>query len=147
MSWAWPGCEKDYFESWMHCKIRKCSSQSWGIAFFSIVWEIWSARNNIIFRGSGTSVDEARNHVLTRNKTWEQEVNMRKVLYKSKEVQAIHLHINPFSAIVLGYAVELVTEGTSSYLEYRDLVPHSKSFGQSLRDLTLTLARLWGTHT
>ncbi|MED6213391.1 hypothetical protein PIB30_092777, partial [Stylosanthes scabra] len=44
------------------------------------------------------------------------------------------------SAIVLGYAVELVTEDTSSYLEYRDLAPHSKSFGQSLSDLTLTLA-------
>ncbi|MED6176907.1 hypothetical protein PIB30_092848 [Stylosanthes scabra] len=54
--------------------------------------------------------------------------------------RAIHLHINPFSVIALGYTVELVTEGTSSYLEYRDLAPHSKSFGQSLRDLTLTLA-------
>ncbi|MED6134495.1 hypothetical protein PIB30_037545 [Stylosanthes scabra] len=42
---------------------------------------------------------------------------------------------------VLGYAVELVTEGTSSYLEYRDLAPHSKSFGQSLRDLTLTITK------
>ncbi|MED6139478.1 hypothetical protein PIB30_084236, partial [Stylosanthes scabra] len=41
---------------------------------------------------------------------------------------------------LLGYAVGLVTEGTSSYLEYRDLTPHSKSFGQSLRDPTLTLA-------
>ncbi|MED6116671.1 hypothetical protein PIB30_102389, partial [Stylosanthes scabra] len=53
---------------------------------------------------------------------------------------AIHLHINPFSAIALGHAVGLLTEGTSSYLEHRDLVSHSKSFGQSLRDPTLTLA-------
>ncbi|MED6221770.1 hypothetical protein PIB30_057955 [Stylosanthes scabra] len=37
---------------------------------------------------------------------------------------------NPFPAIVLGYAIELVTESTSSYLEYRDLTPHPKSFGQ-----------------
>ncbi|MED6138297.1 hypothetical protein PIB30_072971 [Stylosanthes scabra] len=41
---------------------------------------------------------------------------------------------------VLGYAIELNTEDTSSYLEYRDLAPHSKSLGQSLTDLTLTLA-------
>ncbi|MED6152848.1 hypothetical protein PIB30_096003, partial [Stylosanthes scabra] len=38
------------------------------------------------------------------------------------------------------HAIGLVTEGTSSYLEHRDLAPHSKSFGQSLRDPTLTLA-------
>ncbi|MED6194854.1 hypothetical protein PIB30_032404 [Stylosanthes scabra] len=38
----------------------------------------------------------------------------------------------------LGYAVGLVTEGTSSYLEYQDLTPHSKSFRELLRDLTLT---------
>ncbi|MED6151614.1 hypothetical protein PIB30_084138 [Stylosanthes scabra] len=60
---------------------------------------------------------------------------------------AIHLHINPFLAIALSNAVELVTEGTSSFLEYRNLAPHLKSFVQSLRDLTLTLAPSWGTHT
>ncbi|MED6187826.1 hypothetical protein PIB30_080210 [Stylosanthes scabra] len=59
--------------------------------------------------------------------------------HKDLNYLAIHLHINPFSAIALGYAVELVTKGTSSYLEYRDLASHSKSFGQSLRDRTLTL--------
>ncbi|MED6212329.1 hypothetical protein PIB30_082261 [Stylosanthes scabra] len=31
--------------------------------------------------------------------------------------RAVHLHINPFSAIALGHAVGLVTEGTSSYPE------------------------------
>ncbi|MED6175360.1 hypothetical protein PIB30_077596 [Stylosanthes scabra] len=34
---------------------------------------------------------------------------------------AIHLHINPFSAIAPGHAVELVTKGTPSYLEHQDL--------------------------
>ncbi|MED6209696.1 hypothetical protein PIB30_057219 [Stylosanthes scabra] len=48
----------------------------------------------------------------------------------------------PFSTIVLGYAIELVTEGTSSYLKYRDLAPHSKSFGQLLREPTLTEVKL-----
>ncbi|MED6210550.1 hypothetical protein PIB30_065150 [Stylosanthes scabra] len=38
----------------------------------------------------------------------------------------------------LGHAVGFVTKGTSSYLEHRGLAPHSKSFGQSLRDPTLT---------
>ncbi|MED6152895.1 hypothetical protein PIB30_096307 [Stylosanthes scabra] len=40
----------------------------------------------------------------------------------------------------LGHAVGLATKGTPSYLEHRDLAPHSKSFAQSLRDSTLTLA-------
>ncbi|MED6222568.1 hypothetical protein PIB30_065635 [Stylosanthes scabra] len=60
--------------------------------------------------------------------------------HAKKKNQAIHLHINLFSAIALGYGVGLATEGTPSYLEHRDLTPHSKSSGQSLRDPTLTLA-------
>ncbi|MED6174902.1 hypothetical protein PIB30_073335 [Stylosanthes scabra] len=44
---------------------------------------------------------------------------------------------------LLGYAEEHVTEDTSSYLDLCSLVPHSKSFGQSLRNPTLILAP-WG---
>ncbi|MED6152288.1 hypothetical protein PIB30_090477 [Stylosanthes scabra] len=47
--------------------------------------------------------------------------------------RAIHLYINPFSAIALGHAIGLVTKGTSSCPERRILAPNSKSFGQSLR--------------
>ncbi|MED6198929.1 hypothetical protein PIB30_071286 [Stylosanthes scabra] len=76
---------------------------------------------------------ETELQALAKSKTWS-------LVDPPPNATAIHLHINPFSAIALGHAVGLVIEGTSSYLEHRDLAPHSKSFRQSLRDPTLTLA-------
>ncbi|MED6106099.1 hypothetical protein PIB30_001495 [Stylosanthes scabra] len=82
-----PSSERACFESWMECKIQNCSRQRWGIAFFSIIWEVWNVRNNRIFRDRCTTVEEALDHiVMTRNKIWEQELILRKGLYKTKQV-------------------------------------------------------------
>ncbi|MED6223281.1 hypothetical protein PIB30_072504 [Stylosanthes scabra] len=55
---------------------------------------------------------------------------------------AIHLHINPFSAITLGHAVGLVIEGTSSYSKPR---PPFEVLWTIVKDPTLTLAPSVGT--
>ncbi|MED6113242.1 hypothetical protein PIB30_118904 [Stylosanthes scabra] len=50
VSWSSPGEMKGCFESWMGVQVRREQKVLWMIVFFSIIWEIWSQRNAIIFK-------------------------------------------------------------------------------------------------
>ncbi|MED6198485.1 hypothetical protein PIB30_066759 [Stylosanthes scabra] len=59
--------------------------------------------------------------------------------------RAIHLYINPFSAITLGYAIGFVIEGTPSSPKASDLGPPFEVLWTIVEDPTLTLAPFVGT--
>ncbi|QHO08772.1 uncharacterized protein DS421_14g475570 [Arachis hypogaea] len=68
--WTIPNTLKDHFESWrtMLCttELRKC----WQIGFFSILWNIWLCRNDVIFENKTTDVPECVARSFCSAKDW-----------------------------------------------------------------------------
>ncbi|XP_016164367.1 uncharacterized protein LOC107606873 [Arachis ipaensis] len=56
--WTAPGTLKDHFESWRSMPIRQEVRKFWLVGFFSVIWNIWLQRNDVIFRNKTVGVVE-----------------------------------------------------------------------------------------
>nr|XP_029145892.1 uncharacterized protein LOC114924758 [Arachis hypogaea] len=54
--WSFPGSIKEHFESWMMMNLRKDVWKTWFVGFFSVIWNIWLCRNDVIFQNKTVEV-------------------------------------------------------------------------------------------
>ncbi|XP_052114173.1 uncharacterized protein LOC107478348 [Arachis duranensis] len=56
--WTAPGTLKDHFESWRYMSMRQEVRKFWLVGFFSVIWNIWLRRNDVIFQNKTVGVVE-----------------------------------------------------------------------------------------
>ncbi|MED6222172.1 hypothetical protein PIB30_061779 [Stylosanthes scabra] len=49
-AWVWSGNSRLCFELWTCCQMRRSDKEQWLIIFFVVVWCLWKARNEKVFR-------------------------------------------------------------------------------------------------
>lgn len=81
---------RNFFESWMDCRLGGLNDRIWNMAYFAIAWMIWKCRNKVVFTGKEWNVGHCLELAKIRVAFW---ANVR---WPNEYLLMIDVYIQPF---------------------------------------------------
>lgn len=68
--WVSPLSLKELFQWWRSIRFKNLERLCWLATFYSVIWTIWTCRNDVVFNNKGWAVEDTCELVKTRMAMW-----------------------------------------------------------------------------